>query len=65
MRRKPILTEMPHVALTLSSTIKTMRDLMRGIFEYASLCGFTAQSHFSTAFRRRFGVTPSVFRSRR
>ena len=31
----------------------------------ASLCGFTAQSHFSTAFRRRFGVTPSVFRSRR
>ena len=35
MRMKPILTEMPRVALTLSSTIKTMRDLMRGILEYA------------------------------
>lgn len=34
-----ILTEMPRVALTLPSTIKTMRDMMRGILEYAQLHG--------------------------
>lgn len=31
----------------------------------AATCGFSAFSHFSTAFKRRFGITPSAFRRQR
>jgi AraC family transcriptional regulator len=30
--------------------------------EIAQTCGFVDQSHFATAFRRAFGVTPRTFR---
>ena len=30
--------------------------------EIAFLCGFSSQSHFSTAFKKEYGVSPSTFR---
>jgi AraC family transcriptional regulator len=54
-----------HFFLTLR--LEHARDLLahnRGlsIVNVASTCGFSTQSHFTSMFRHRFGVTPAQFR---
>lgn len=40
-------------------------DTDKTIFEIALDCGYEYSSHFTTAFKRRFGVSPKAFRERR
>ncbi len=37
-------------------------DTQKTIFEIGIRCGYEYASHFSTAFKRKFGVSPNVFR---
>ncbi|QZE15325.1 AraC family transcriptional regulator [Halosquirtibacter laminarini] len=39
-----------------------LKDRDRSIVEIANLCGYEYASHFSTAFKRRFGVAPMQYR---
>jgi AraC family transcriptional regulator len=42
-----------------------LRDRKRALLDVAALAGFSDQSHFSRAFRQRFGCTPSDYRRHR
>jgi AraC family transcriptional regulator len=39
-----------------------LRETRRPILDIAVACGFVDQSHFTSAFKRAFGVTPRDFR---
>lgn len=47
--------------LDLASTL--LATTRRSITEVALDCGFSQPQHFATAFKRRFGLTPSAFRA--
>jgi AraC-like DNA-binding protein len=49
--------------LRLHASLEMLRD-PRDISSIALDLGFTDHSHFTAAFRRRFGVTPSAYRAR-
>ncbi len=42
---------------------RLLRDTQEPISEIALQCGFEYPSHFSTAFKRRFGISPNKWRS--
>ena len=46
----------------LQSAAALLRDTSRSITDIALDCGFTSPSRFSSAFRQRFGCTPSAYR---
>lgn len=41
---------------------RLLSDLDRKLLEIAMTCGFGSQSHFTTAFRQRLGISPSAYR---
>lgn len=52
--------------LELSRTaLKRDRDAKRSVTEIALDCGFTDPSHFSSAFRHRYGISPRAWRQLR
>jgi AraC family transcriptional regulator len=51
-----------HVRARLIAGLDDVLDSQRGLSEIAIDLGFTHHSHFSDAFRRAFGVTPSALR---
>jgi AraC-like DNA-binding protein len=51
-----------HVRARLTEGLGDILDSTRGLSEIAVDLGFTHHSHFSNAFRRLFGVTPSALR---
>ncbi len=52
------------LVLRLHASLELLRDTNRDLSTIALDLGFTDHSHFTMAFRRRFGVTPSRFRVR-
>lgn len=52
------------ISLRLSAAIHCLAESKRGISEIAALFGFSQHSHFTRAFRRRFGIAPSELRRR-
>jgi AraC family transcriptional regulator len=48
--------------LRLSAALELLRDASRDLTAIGLDLGYSSHSHFSDAFRRRFGVTPSAFR---
>jgi AraC-like DNA-binding protein len=48
--------------LRLRAALELLRDSRRDLTEVALACGFSSHSHFTNAFRRRFGVAPSKAR---
>jgi AraC family transcriptional regulator len=58
----------PHQYLThrrIERAKALLMDRELPLTEVASRCGFSSQSHFSTEFRRRVGVSPARFRRSR
>ncbi|SLK07952.1 transcriptional regulator, AraC family [Novosphingobium mathurense] len=56
-----------HLAMRLEASRKTLADASLkplSIKEVAHRCGFRSQSHFSSLFRSRFGMTPKQFRTK-
>lgn len=51
-----------HLRARLTAALDDVLDSERGLSEIAIDLGFTHHSHFSHAFRRAFGVTPSALR---
>lgn len=56
-----------HLRMTLARHImkvrlerarQLLRQSLRPVVEIAAICGFASASHFSTAYRRQFGVSP-------
>lgn len=45
--------------------VKLLLDTDKSIAEVAGGCGYEYASHFTTAFKRRFGMTPTDFRNAR
>ena len=43
---------------------KYLLDTNKSILEIASICGYEYASHFTTAFKRKFGVSPKEFRKK-
>jgi AraC family transcriptional regulator len=56
----------PHRYL-MTRRVERARELLAGtglgLAEVAMMCGFAGQSHFTTAFKRHTGVTPSAWRA--
>jgi transcriptional regulator GlxA family with amidase domain len=52
------------LALRLDAARRMLVETDRSIKEIAAAIGYAHASHFSTAFRRQFGVTPSQQRER-
>jgi len=52
------------IGLRLHASLALLRDTARDLSTIALDLGFTDHSHFTMAFRRRFGVTPSRYRAR-
>jgi len=52
------------LVLRLHSSLAMLRDTNRDLSTIALDLGFADHSHFTVAFRRRFGVTPSRYRQR-
>ena len=50
--------------LRLHASLEMLRDTSRDLSTIALDLGFADHSHFTMAFRRRFGVTPSGWRGR-
>lgn len=50
--------------LRLHASLSMLRDTSRDLSTIALDLGFSDHSHFTMAFRRRFGVTPSRYRAR-
>lgn len=50
--------------LRLHASLAMLRDTDRDLSDIALALGFGDHSHFTMTFRRRFGVTPSRYRSR-
>ncbi len=51
-------------ALRLRSSLERLRDGGTQLTDVALDLGFSSHSHFTFAFRRQFGITPSDFRAR-
>lgn len=49
--------------LRLRSALEALGERGRDLTEIALACGFSSHSHFTNAFRRRFGVAPSRART--
>ncbi|MCC6408509.1 MAG: helix-turn-helix domain-containing protein [Planctomycetes bacterium] len=49
----------------LASALEEVADGSRELGELAHALGFASHSHFTLAFRRRFGITPSAWRASR
>lgn len=43
---------------------KMLLDTQNSVLEIAHECGYEYASHFTTAFKRKFGITPKEFRIR-
>lgn len=43
---------------------KLLADTNKNMLEIASICGYTYASHFTTAFKRKYGITPKEFRKK-
>jgi AraC family transcriptional regulator len=50
--------------LRLRMSLELLRDVNPDLSDIALRLGFTSHSHFTAAFRRRFGMTPSQYRAR-
>lgn len=50
--------------LRLAKALEGLVDPQRGIAQLALEVGFSSQSHFTDAFRRKYGVTPAAWRKR-
>ncbi|MBK7642841.1 MAG: helix-turn-helix transcriptional regulator [Planctomycetes bacterium] len=48
--------------LRLRSSLEPLRESSRPLVELALQCGFSSHSHYTSAFRREFGTTPSRLR---
>lgn len=46
----------------IEEAIKLIEGKQYSLNEIAQLCGFISQSHFSTVFRKRIGISPSLYR---
>ena len=51
-------------SLRLRTALDRLRDQRTGLTELALDLGFSSHSHFTFAFRRQFGITPSAYRAR-
>jgi AraC-like DNA-binding protein len=51
--------------LRLRAALEAVRESGRDLTEIALACGFSSHSHFTNAFRRRFGAAPSQTRGAR
>jgi AraC family transcriptional regulator len=51
-------------ALRIEEAKARLQDSKEPLAEIAVACGFSDQSHFSTAFRRAVGVSPGAYRKR-
>ena len=51
-------------ALRLRRALDRLRDQRTDLTELALDLGFSSHSHFTFAFRRQFGITPSAYRAR-
>jgi AraC-like DNA-binding protein len=56
------ITEYRH-ALRLRFALDALRDSRAGLTDIALDAGYSSHSHFTMVFRRRFGITPSAYRS--
>ena len=57
----------PHrylLELRLKKAKSLLADPSLSLIDIAFACGFSSHAHFSTAFRTRYGVSPSEYRSR-
>ncbi len=55
----------PHqyvLELRLKRAQESLRHRKHSLIDVAALCGFASQSHMTSVFRRRLGVTPGEFR---
>jgi AraC family transcriptional regulator len=55
----------PHrylLELRLKKAESLLADPSLSLIDIAFACGFSSHAHFSTAFRSRFGFSPSAFR---
>lgn len=55
----------PHeylLGIRLEKAIELIRERMHTIEEIAHICGFVSLGHFSTVFKSKMGVSPSVYR---
>lgn len=55
----------PHgylLELRLKKAESLLADRLFSLIDIALACGFSSHAHFSTAFRTRYGVSPSVYR---
>jgi AraC family transcriptional regulator len=50
------------LALRLHASLEMLRDSSEDISDVALDLGFSDHSHFTVSFRRRFGLTPSMYR---
>jgi AraC-like DNA-binding protein len=49
--------------IRLERAARDLRHSRKSVTEISLDCGFSQPQHFATAFRRKFGLTPTVFRS--
>ena len=51
------------LAVRLAQACRLLKDSAHSVKEIAAAVGYTHANHFSTAFRRAYGVTPAEFRA--
>ena len=60
-----MLSLLPYILnLRIEQSKKLLNTLSLSVTEIALVCGFDNSNHFSTAFKRICGVTPSEYRRR-